>query len=316
VTGNVVVRRADLYLDEMTSNSRVESVVLTEEDYQELARVFGDRERSRRRERTRILDGLSLDLDLDLRRASWLRQRSNPEMAVQFSGNLSVEKEPGDSVLLVGEVAAVPARSYVEQFGRRFSLTRGNLIFQGPPKATLIDLRAEHEVPSRDNPDQPEVVIALDISGTPEDLRLELSSSPPLEASDMVSYLAVGRPADRTLGGGEGSLSGAGEALALGRLSGAVEAYAREEVGLDVVEIITEGTEGVVLLAGRYVSPELYLGIRQPVSLHRTSGEASDRMSDPELEVELQAVRWLLLNLQAGGRSGVEFFVRSRISYE
>ncbi len=316
VTGNVVVRRADLYLDELTSNSRVEAVVLTEEDYQELARVFGYQERSGRRAPAPMMDGLALDLTLDLRRASWLRQRSNPEMAVQFSGNLAVQKEPGDSVLLVGEVAAVPARSYVEQFGRRFSLARGNLVFQGSPEATQIDLRAEYEVPSRDNPDQPEVVIALDISGTPEDLRLELSSSPPLEASDMVSYLAVGRPADRTLGGGEGSLSGAGEALALGRLSGAVEAYAREEVGLDVVEIITDGTEGVVLLAGRYISPELYLGIRQPISLHRTSGEASDRMSDPELEVELQAVRWLLLNLQAGGRSGAEFFVRSRISYE
>jgi translocation and assembly module TamB len=316
VTGNVVVRRADLYLDEMTSSPRVESVVLTEEDYQELARVFGYQERPRRRTPTRILGGLDLDLNLDLRRASWLRQRSNPEMAVQFSGTLSVQKEPGDSVLLVGEVTAVPARSYVEQFGRRFSLTRGNLMFQGAPGATLIDLRAEHEVPSRDNPDQPEVVIALDISGTPEDPRLELSSSPPLEASDMVSYLAVGRPADRTLGGGGSSLSQTGEALALGRLSGAVEAYAREEVGLDVVEIITDGTEGVVLLAGRYVSPDLYLGIRQPVSLHRTSGEASDRLSDPELEVEVQAIRWLLLNLQAGGRSGVELFVRSRISYE
>jgi translocation and assembly module TamB len=316
VSGNVVVRRADLYLDELTSNPRVEPVVLTEEDYQELARVFGYQERPEGRAPARMMDGLTLDLTLDLRRASWLRQRSNPEMAVQFSGNLSLQKEPGDSVLLVGEVAAVSRRSYVEQFGRRFALTRGNLVFQGAPEATLIDLRAEYEVPSRDNPDQPEVTIALDISGTPEDVRLELSSTPALEASDMVSYLAVGRPANRTLGSGEGSLSQTGEALALGRLSGAVEAYAREEVGLDVVEIITDGTEGVVLLAGRYVSPELYLGIRQPVSLHRTSGEASDRMSDPELELELQALRWLLLNLQAGGRTGVEFFVRSRISYE
>ena len=74
--------------------------------------------------------------------------------------------------------------------------------------------------------------------------------------------------------------------------------------------------ETVLDATGRYVSPDLYLGIRQPVSLHRTSGEASDRMSDQELEVELQALRWLLLNLQAGGRSGVEFFVRSRVSYE
>jgi translocation and assembly module TamB len=316
VTGRVVVRRADLYLDEMESNPSVERVVLTEEDYQELARVFGYQERPRGRSSARIIEGLAMNLDLELRRDSWLRQRSNPQMAVQFSGNLSVLKEAGDSIRLVGEVEAISARSYVEQFGRRFTLTRGNLFFQGAPEDTRIDIRAEYEVPSRDNPDQPEVVIALEITGTPENLRLDLSSSPVLEASDMVSYLAVGRPADRTLGGGEGSLAQTGEALALGRISGAVEAYAREEIGLDVVEIITDGTEGVILLAGRYISPELFLGVRQPVSFHRTSGEASDRMSDPELEVELQAVRWLLLNLQAGGRTGVELFVRSRVSYE
>jgi translocation and assembly module TamB len=179
-------------------------------------------------------------------------------------------------------------------------------------------------VPSRENPDEPEVVITLEVSGTPDDLNLELSSSPTLEASDMVSYLAVGQPAGRTLGGGGGggsgtggrSLTSTGEALALGRLSGAVEAYAREQVGLDVVEITTDGLDGVTLLAGRYVSPDLYLGVRQPISLQRPSGGATERAQDPEFELELQAVRGLLLNLQAGGRTGVELFVRSRISYE
>jgi hypothetical protein len=132
----------------------------------------------------------------------------------------------------------------------------------------------------------------------------------------------MGRPAGQILGGqrgdGEGStsLTGTGGALALGQLSAAVETYAREQVGLDVVEITTDGLEGVTLLAGRYLSPRLYLGIRQPLSFQRSEGEASQRTPDPEVEVELEAVRWLLLNLQAGGRTGVEFFVRSRISYD
>jgi hypothetical protein len=87
-------------------------------------------------------------------------------------------------------------------------------------------------------------------------------------------------------------------------------------VGLDVVEITTDGLEGVTLLAGRYLTPDLYMGVRQPVSLQRASGDATERTPDPEVEVELQAARWLLLNLQAGGRTGVEFFLRSRIAYE
>jgi autotransporter translocation and assembly factor TamB len=179
-----------------------------------------------------------------------------------------------------------------------------------------VELTAEYDVPSRGNPDQPEVTISLEVTGSPDSLNLEISSNPPLEASDMVSYLAVGQPAGRSLGGGEGSLSQTGGALALGRLSSAVEAYAREEVGLDVVEITTDGLDGLTLLAGRYISPNLYLGIRQPISLQRTSGDQAERPQEPEFEVELQAVRWLLLNLQAGGRGETKVFVRSRISYD
>jgi hypothetical protein len=133
-----------------------------------------------------------------------------------------------------------------------------------------------------------------------------------------VAYIVTGRPAAETLGGSDegGSLTDAGEAFALGRLSGAVEAYAREQVGLDVVEITTDGLQGMILVAGRYVSPSLYLGIRQPLSLQRSSGDASERPPEPELEVELEALRWLLVNLQVGGRSGLELFLRSRIAYD
>ena len=316
VKGDLSILRADLYLGEMAPAPDVAEVALTDEDYRELARVFGYFPPSSGGTGPDLSQGATLDLEVDLRRDSWVRQRSNPKLALQLSGRLSVGKEPGDSLRLVGEVEGVPRRSYVEQFGRRFSLTRGTLLFQGAPQATRVDVRAEYEVPSRDNPDEPEVVIALDINGTPDNLRLELSSSPNLEASDMVSYLAVGRPAGQGLGGGDNSLSQTGGGLALGRLSGAVEAYGREQVGLDVVEITTDGLEGVTLLAGRYLTPDLYMGVRQPVSLQRASGDATERTPDPEVELELQAARWLLLNLQAGGRTGVEFFLRSRIAYE
>jgi hypothetical protein len=133
----------------------------------------------------------------------------------------------------------------------------------------------------------------------------------------MVAYLVTGRPASQSLsGGGEGSLTDAGGALALGRLSGAVESYAREQVGLDVVEVTTDGLDGVTLLAGRYLSPSLYLGVRQPISMQRSSEDPTQRAPNTELELEFQAVRWLLLNLRAGGRLGVEFYVRSRIAYD
>jgi len=316
VKGRLEILRGEVYLGDLAPSSEVEGVTLTQEDYRELARVFGYRPVTESRPGPNLFDSMTIDVDVALRRDSWIRQRANPEMAIQFSGDVSVRKSPGDSIQLVGEVDGVPERSYVQQFGRRFSLASATVVFQGAPTRAQVDLTAQYEVPSRDNPDQPEVVITLDVTGTPEDLNLELSSTPPLEASDMVSYLAVGQPASRTLGGGEGSLSQTGGALALGRLSSAVETYAREQVGLDVVEITTDGLSGVTLLAGRYVSPDLYLGIRQPISLQRSSTDATQRPQEPQFEVELQAVRWLLLNLQAGGQGDTKVFVRSRISYD
>jgi len=317
IVGSIDVEGGDLYLGDLVEGANVEDVRLSEEEWEELARVFGYERPGRGMRESPFMETATLDLDVRLGRASWLRQRANPELAVQFTGELSVEKQPGDSLRLAGTVEAVPDRSWVEQFGRRFSIEEGQLNLRGAPEDTRIEATAQYVVPSRDNPGQPEVIISLAITGTPGDLQLELSSTPTLEASDMVSYLVTGRPASQALsGGGEGTLSGTGRALALGRLSSAVEAYAREEVGLDVVEITTTGLEGVTLLAGRYVSPDLYLGIRQPISLEGSSDETSEQAPTPEVELEFQAIRWLLLNVRAGGRSGVEFFVRTRIAYE
>jgi hypothetical protein len=317
LSGRIELERAEFQMGDMVSAPGVRTVTLSEGDYRELAEVFGYHEPSETRAAPDFFDLSSLNVDVRLRRDSWVRQRANPEMAVQFAGQVSVRKEPGDPLRLVGTVESVPRRSYVQQFGRRFSIASGVLNFQGTPLDTRIDLRAEYAVPSRD-PGDPAVTVALDITGTPEDLRLELSSTPDLSPSDMVSYIVTGRPAGETLASDEGggSLTDAGEAFALGRLTGVVEAYAREQVGLDVVEITTDGLKGMTLVAGRYVSPSLYLGIRQPLSLQRSSGDSSERPPEPELEVELEAVRWLLLNLQAGGRSEVQFFLRSRIAYD
>ena len=320
VTGRVEVERADIYVGDRMATPDAAPVTLTDEDYRELATVFGYRKASRVGGSLTVWDSTALDLQVRLNRDLWIRQSANPEMAVQFTGDLSVSKAPGDSLQLLGTVEGVPGRSYVKQFGRRFALSEGTVTFRGPLRATMVDLTADYEVPSRNNPDDPEATISLQLEGTPTDLGLELSSAPTMEASDMVSYLVAGRPSAELLdgggSGGETDLVSTGGALALARVGSAVEAYAREQVGLDVVEITTDGLEGVTLLAGRYVSPDLYLGVRQPLSMAGPVDQASEGNRNPELEVELEAVRWLLLNLRAGGRSGLEIFIRSRISYD
>jgi translocation and assembly module TamB len=315
INGSISVERGDLFLDAGIAAGQAEPVELTERDYAMLEDYFGFPIRREGRQFLPTFEAMALDLTLRAGRDSWLRQRANPELAVQMVGEIRVRKEPGPDIHLVGELETIAGRSYVEQFGRRFRVRSGRLAFQGAPLETTFDLEAEYTVPSRTH-DDPEAVIVLGIDGKVGDLEIVLSSEPSMENADIVSYIATGRPAARALdmGGGNG-ITAAGTSLALGQATGALEAAAGQQLGLDVVEIRRDALGGTTLIAGRYVSPTLYLGFKQPISLREAGGGTDeDRDAQTEVEIELQAYRWLLLNLQSGG-DALQFFLRARRGY-
>lgn len=239
-------------------------------------------------------------------------------MAVPFSGTMQVELRPGEVPALEGSVDVIAGRGFVEQFGRRFELSEGTVTFSGAPADTRVDLEATYTIPSHDNPDEAEVTIILEVAGTQEDLSLTLSSNPPLENADIVSYIATGRPAAGSLSfegeGGGGGLVAAGADFALSQMTSLIETAAAGSVGLDVVEIRREGLREATLVAGKYVTPRLYVGFAQPVSLQEGSGLSFGSEGQSELEIEYEAWRWLLLNVEGSG-SSVRFFLRGRRAY-
>ena len=80
-----------------------------------------------------------------------------------------------------------------------------------------------------------------------------------------------------------------------------------------MVEIQRDGLRGAVLVAGRYVTPTLFLGFRQPVSFGQVDA-SRDRTGATEAEVEWRALRWLMLNLETGG-SAFRFFLEGSFGY-
>ena len=78
-----------------------------------------------------------------------------------------------------------------------------------------------------------------------------------------------------------------------------------------MVQILQDRSGGQTLVAGKYVSPPLYLGFRQPIV---ASGGPSQSRKGPsgnmEWEVEYAALRRALLNVQG---SGDEFRVFLRL---
>ena len=138
-----------------------------------------------------------------------------------------------------------------------------------------------------------------------------------MENADIVSYLATGRPASGTLSFGqsqsEGGLVAAGADLALGQITGVIEGAAERSVGLDVVEVRRRGVREATLVAGKYVSPRLFVGFVQPITVR--DGDFSLGGGDgSQVEIELEALRWLLVNVE-GTNSAVRIFLRGRRAY-
>lgn len=309
IGGALEVRSAEVNLDAELASADVARVELTEDDVRMLEATFGFAVE----EETRgpgLYEASDLRLDLAIGRDTWVRQRSNPEMALQFTGDLSVDKRPERPPEVTGTLTTIAGRSYISQFGRRFQVASGEVDFPGPLTEANVDVTATYTVPSMDNAGAAGVVITLAASGTADELSLTLSSDPAMDNADIVSYIATGRPAAQGFGSaaGQTSLLGAGAAVASDQLVGLLQRTAMDVVGVEVLEIDSDG-----IVAGWFLSPRLYVGFTQPLfsgSSEVTSTEEQTRA----FEVEYEAYRWLVLNVQRGG-SRIGFFLKSRYAY-
>jgi translocation and assembly module TamB len=317
LTGSVTLVRTDVFADRVGQAQALRPVELTARDYAMLESYFG----YRRAADVRTSDPLApwtIDVALAVGGDVWLRKRVRPEMRILLSGSLDVRKQPGDSLQLFGTVRAVPGRSSVEQLGKRFEIEDGSITFNGLASGWRADINARYAVPAFQDPSASEVVITMEVTGGVNDLRLTLGSEPAMETTDVLSYLATGRPAASAAefgasSGGNG-LSGQGASLALGTVAGLLEEQGGDRIGLDVVEIRQGGPDGTTVVAGRYVSPRLYVGFQQPL-VERNQGEGIEENGlRTQVEVEFAAFRWLLINLQ-GGRSELRWFFRTRHAF-
>lgn len=320
VEGDVRIESLDVYLDQVlgAASESLRAVELTEEDFRMLEERFGYVPDSTP-QGPPLSDRLTADLSVEFSRDSWLRKSASPEMAVAFTGEVDATLRPGDEPALSGTLEVIERRGYIEQFGKRFELNEGTVTLDGAPSSAALDLAATYSVPSRGNPDDAEATIVLAISGTQDSLSLTLSSEPPMENADILSYLATGRPASSALafngeGDGEGGLMATGADIALGQIAGAIEGAAARRVGLDVVEIRREGLLQATLVVGKYVTPKLFVGFARPITRREGDGLSLGQESETEIEVEVQAWRWLLVNIEGSG-SALRLFLRGHRAY-
>ncbi|MGH7510425.1 MAG: translocation/assembly module TamB domain-containing protein [Gemmatimonadales bacterium] len=296
------------------SGIAVEDVELTPEDRLELARHFGPGALARADGREGFLERFRMDLDLRLADQVWFRRREAPELNVEVSGRIRLRQEPGGEMRFYGAVEPVPGRSTLDLYGRTFGLTGGEIILQGPVEQTLIDVTAEFRVATQAGPEDDGVVINVAARGRPDSLALEFSSEPEMPQEDMISYIVTGRPSSasplvtQSGGGGEG-----GE-LVLSQLTEVVSGAVGQELGFDVFQIRQDGTQGLTLVAGRYLSPRFYVSLQQPLELSGQAEQVPGANLGPGFELQYRMSPRLWVNMRGGSLpSGV--LLRGRHAY-
>jgi len=312
LSGAVRLHDTDFYLQAKNLQSSAEPVELSSDDLKVLEQRFGPEIASRSSKPRGLLAEWGLGVDLSLGENVWLRRRSDPVMAVELGGQLQVRKEPAQEINVFGQIQPKVGRSFVQLMSRRFDLKTSDVTLNGPLKQARLGLEAEYRT-TQSGGSTPVIITATVQSDTGK-LAVKLGSRPVMRDADIISYLTTGRPAstDPTLASDEQGVLTTGASLAFGAALGSVAGRAGQSLGLDVVQVLQDRQGGQTVVAGKYVSPPLYLGFRQPiVPPSNTTRSTSTQQNAVELEVEYAALREMLLNLQAGG-SDLRVFLKLR----
>ncbi len=293
LTGRVQVVRAEIFYDEIDEAAAedLDAVSLTDEDRVTLERRFGIRLADSDAAAYDTFQAMAMDLEVEIRRETWLRSRSATTLNIQFNGDLDLQKAHDEDLELYGSIDIVPARSTVEQFGQLFRIDEGALSFDGPVDDPQMNFAAVYEQRARETRDV-EVTITLNAEGRLGNLSLDLSSDPPMSTSNILSYLATGRPADSFLAGG-GSGGDLAAQLAIGQASSFVENLAAQQLGLDVVRLQVRPNGISYLTVGRYITPRFYASIEQPIN---TQGNEA-QVLEPDLLLEYELTNTVMSRL-------------------
>jgi len=319
VKGSVTVLSSSLYFMQPDLQAEAGSEVkLTPADVRMMEETFGYVAPRAPALPLELYDASDLELAIKMERDNWVRQRVPPKMAVALTGDFRLRKRPHADPELFGKIEPIPNRGYVQQFARSFDITGGDVLLNGKMNDHAVNIHAQFKPESGvESQNSSDVVVKLDVEGTPDHLKLTLSSEPPMSEAEIVNFIATGRSTvaspSATTGSSEASLL---KDIGMSQLTGLAESAAQEAVGLDVLEVRYDPLRGATLVAGRYVDPQLYVGFRSPLDYNQNTSPntSNSTLNSTAFEVEYAISRWLVFNCQ-GETAKLRSFFRARYAY-
>lgn len=251
-----------------------------------------------------------IDVDVTVARGTWARSR---EANIEVYGEIGVERDTAGSDVAIDGALYTDQGDY-QLYGRRFTVTRGSVVFTGDPTLNpVLQILARYEVRQAG---RAPFDILITIGGTMQEPNVSLYSSaqPALTQSDLISFLAFGRSSSSLLqfegsglvGGGASGSSLAGNVaalatrqlagVALGALAAEVQSDLVEVTGADVVDIrpadlppdlslgafaaVARGTE---IRLGKYVDRRTFVSVQVRPTL-AVPGALFERRLGPQLQ--------------------------------
>jgi translocation and assembly module TamB len=161
------------------------------------------------------------------------------DLNITLGGNLVIEKQPGEEIVVLGEVRTV--RGTYEFQGRQFHIERdGRVVLMGTEELNpRLDITATREISG--------VAATVHIGGVLREPELQLSSSPPMEDAEILSLIVFNQPLSLLGAGEQVSLLTRAAALASGFVASRLTESIGEALEIDVLEIETAAAAGAGL---------------------------------------------------------------------
>jgi translocation and assembly module TamB len=186
------------------------------------------------------------------------------DINITVGGDFVIRKEPAGPLALDGVVNTV--RGTYQFQGRQFEIARdGTIRFTGEPDLNpVIDITATRQIPDTG------VEARVRIRGSLKQPELQLSSTPPLEESDILAMIVFNRPINDLGTNERASLAATAGGIATGFIATPLGESIGRALDLDLFELTTT-TEGDTLGAGITVGEQI--GERTFIKLRQQFGE-------------------------------------------
>jgi len=182
------------------------------------------------------------------------------QLNVTLGGDLNIRKNAGGQMTLAGTVNTV--RGTYQFQGRQFDIARnGTVRFTGEAELNpVLDLTATRLIPDTG------VEAKVRVTGSVNKPSLSLSSTPPLEESDVLALIIFNRPINELGTGERASLAATAGAVAGGFIATPLGESIGRALDLDLFQITTmteNDTLGAEITIGEQVGERTFLKVRQ-----------------------------------------------------